>query len=432
MNKNFQQYITGGVSLGLSLGILSLLARWLTANTILSSPETLFKYGVIGSVGYSLMGVFAFILFSFFAGKIKRRFPTHETIGDTLNERLPKHSYRIIMTLLLITSFDSLFIQALGAGILLHLLFDFPATIGLLFFFIYCFFYAGIGGMRSLLRIEPIKIVIIFATIIIIPVFFFIQEGIHPIYKGIRLYHPYILFWENYETFLFISTAILVGFGQVISDRVTWQRTHIIQANKVQMSFILTGIIWTTVPLAIFSLLLISIFDKNFDTVYTLLFDFILNINPTFIVGLFILLCFSIITTTFGAELHATTVLLVKNIIREKKRFKNRDLLKLSYATAGVISIFLFVVTSISTPTLPELLFYFGQVYSALIIPMLFVVFGKRSLSKFFSYSIILGIIVGGIFVYIGLPLFGIWTSFITSGVVAMILYFANPQFNRT
>jgi len=38
--------------------------RELTGNTILSSPEALIKYGILGGLGYSLMGAFAFILFA--------------------------------------------------------------------------------------------------------------------------------------------------------------------------------------------------------------------------------------------------------------------------------------------------------------------------------------------------------------------------------
>ncbi|ASN06219.1 sodium:solute symporter family transporter [Virgibacillus necropolis] len=428
MKKSYKWYVTGGLSLGASFGVLTLLARWITANTILSTPETLFKYGIIGGLGYSLMGIFAFILFSFVAVKIKQRFSKHETIGDVLHDRLPGQSYVIMMGLLLLTSFDSLFIQAMGAGLLFHLILDIPAFIGLFIFFLYCFIYAGIGGMDSLHKIEPIKISLIFAAIIFIPVYFFIQEGIYPVYDGVRLYHPYLLYWKNYDGFLFILTAILIGFGQVITDRATWQRIHIIQPTKVRASFWLTGLIWGTIPLALFSMLLISIFDKSFDNTFTLLFEFIYKIDPLILVILFFLFCFSTLSTTVGAELHATTVLIVKNIININKNYSERKKYKLSYLIAGLISLILFIISSVFTPNLLELIFFFGQFYGALIVPMLWVIFGKKRLSVFFAYSILVGIGVGTIVMLSGESLLAIWISFITSGILSTFIYMIGPS----
>ncbi|WP_404454790.1 hypothetical protein LG329_06280 [Virgibacillus necropolis] len=428
MGKSYKWYITGGLSLGASFGVLTLLARWITANTILSTPETLFKYGIVGGLGYSLMGIFAFILFSFVAVKIKQRFNKHETIGDVLQDRLSGQSYTIMMGLLLLTSFDSLFIQAMGAGLLFHLLLDIPAFIGLFIFFVYCFIYAGIGGMYTLHKIEPIKISLIFAAIIFIPVYFFIQEGIYPVYDGIRLYHPYLLYWKNHDAFLFILTAILIGFGQVITDRATWQRIHIIQPTKVRASFWLTGLIWGTIPLALFSMLLISIFNKSFDNTFTLLFEFIYKIDPIILVILFFLFCFSILSTTVGAELHATTVLIVKNIISIDKNYSERQKYKLSYLIAGLISLVLFIISTVFTPNLLELIFFFGQFYGALIVPMLWIIFGNKRLSAFFAYSVLVGVGAGTILIVTGESLLAIWISFITSGLLSTFMYFISPS----
>ncbi len=424
--------MTGGLSLGASFGVLTLLARWITANTILSSPETLFKYGLLGGIGYSLMGSVAFILFSFVAVKIKKRFRKHETIGDVLYERLPGQSYVIMMGLLLITSFDSLFIQALGAGILFHLILDIPASIGLFIFFVYCFVYAGVGGMNSLHKIEPIKISLIFAAIIFIPAYFFIQEGIYPIYDGVRLYHPYLLYWKNYDAFLFMITAILIGFGQVITDRATWQRIHIIQPTKVRASLWLTGLIWGTIPLALFSMLLISIFDKSYDNTYSLLFEFVYKIEPLILVILFFLFCFSTLSTTVGAELHATTILIVKNIMSINKEYTDRSKYQLSYLVAGVISLALFIISSFLTPNLLDLIFFFGQFYGAMIIPMLWIIFGKKTLSAFFAYSILIGVGAGTIVMFSGVSILAIWISFITSGVLSTLLYLFSPSIDSS
>ncbi|WP_257785801.1 hypothetical protein [Planococcus halocryophilus] len=41
--KSFDFYIQGAVQLGIAFGVVSILARWITGNTILSSPQTLIR-----------------------------------------------------------------------------------------------------------------------------------------------------------------------------------------------------------------------------------------------------------------------------------------------------------------------------------------------------------------------------------------------------
>jgi hypothetical protein len=68
----------------MGLGIISLLARWVTGTTILSSPESMVKYGVFGGIGYALMGAIALFMFSFIGKRVRQDFPVGLTIGDYL------------------------------------------------------------------------------------------------------------------------------------------------------------------------------------------------------------------------------------------------------------------------------------------------------------------------------------------------------------
>lgn len=146
MKKNdYQLYISGAIKLGVSFGVVSLLARWVTGNTILSSPETLIKYGLIGGIGYSLVGALSSILFGFLAKKIRENHPGQHTIGDVLRQKLTPNGYWLMITVLILTSFHSLFVQAMGAGILIQMIFPIPYFIGLLFFLTFCFFIGGAG-----------------------------------------------------------------------------------------------------------------------------------------------------------------------------------------------------------------------------------------------------------------------------------------------
>ncbi|MBT2733564.1 hypothetical protein [Bacillus sp. ISL-7] len=424
MNRSsYQLYISGAIKLGVSFGVVSLLSRWITGNTILSSPETLIKYGLTGGIGYSLMGALALILFGFLAKVIREKFPDEQTIGDVLRKKLSPSGYWYVITILLITSLHSLFIQAMGAGILIHILFPMPIFIGMLLFLGFCFFVGGVGGMQRMHQLSGVNVSLIFGAVLVIPVYFYIQEGVHPVYEGIKLFHPYILFYKNTDSIWFIFTAILIGFGQVLIDRATWQRLFIIKKEKIQMTFTLAGVIWATIPLALTSLLMIIMFGRSYKDIYSLLFELVDKIQSTMLIVLFVLFCFSAISSAISAELHATTTLVVKNIIDLFRPLSDHERWKFTYIFSGSICIFLLIIVSIFKPTPLQLLFFSGNIYAAIIVPMLFIILSNKSIPAIIPFSSLIGALGGYIFIPLNDNLTIIWISFIISGLICLLVF---------
>ena len=424
MNRSsYQLYISGTIKLGVSFGVVSLLARWITGNTILSSPETLIKYGLTGGIGYSLMGALALILFGFLAKVIKEKFPDGQTIGDVLRKRLSPSGYWYVIVILLITSLQSLFIQAMGAGILIHILFPMPVFIGMLLFLGFCFFIGGVGGMQRLHQLSGVNVTLIFGAVLIIPVYFYIQAGVHPVYEGIKLFHPYILFYKNTDSILFIFTAILIGFGQILIDRATWQRVFIIKKEKVRITFTLAGVIWATIPLALTSLLMIIMFGRSYKDIYSLLFELVDKIQSTMLIVLFVLFCFSAISSAISAELHATTTLIVKNIIELFRPLTDRERFKFTYIFSGSICVCLLIIVSIFNPVPLQLLFFSGNIYAAIIVPILFIILSNKSIPTIIPFSSLIGALGGYIFIPMNNNLTIVWISFIISGVICLLVY---------
>lgn len=423
---DYQFYVSGTIKLGLGYGIVSLLARWVTGNTILSSPETLMKYGLTGGIGYSLMGALALFLFGFLAKKIREKFPDESTIGDVLRLKLTPIGYWYMISVLLLTSLDFLFVQAMGVGILIHIIFPIPVGYAMSLFLLICFLVAGIGGMKRIHQIAGVNVALIFGAVIIIPVYFFIQEGVYPVYEGIKLYHPYLLYIKNMDAILFIFTAILIGFGQVLIDRATWQRVFVIKKEKVRMTFTIAGLIWATIPLALSSLLLIMIFGRSYDTIYSLLFELVNKIHSTMLIVLFVLFCFSAILSALSSEIHATTTLIVRNILDLFYQLTNKEKWRYTYFISGTICLFLLLIVIILTPNPLELLFFFGNIYGSVITPMLYIILSKKPLPAIIPFASLIGSIGG----YLTLPLVGnlsaIWVSFCLSTIVCLLFFIFN------
>lgn len=416
--KGFDFYIQGAVQLGIAFGVVSVLARWITGNTILSSPETLIRYGLIGGIGYAFMGGLALILFGFVARKISYTFTGRMTIGDVLKQKLNPFGYWYMMLLLLGMGVYALFIQVMGAGLLLYMLFPIPVFIGMILFLTLLFLIGGIGGLYRIHQLAGISVILIFGTIILIPVYSYMQQGVTVIFEGIQLYHPYLLFTKNKESLWFILTGLLVFSGQMLTDRATWQRVFIIKKEKVKMAFVLTGMIWFTIPIAITSLFLLAISGRTFDNPYSLIFELINILESNALIFVFILFCFAAVLSAASSELHALNSLFIRNVVGEFRQLSTEQQFKYKNIFSLGLIVVLLLAASFLTPYPIQLLFFFGNIYSSMIFAILYIVFskGKETLPPVLSSFI--GIAAGFIASPFTTYFESVWISFLLSGIV--------------
>lgn len=78
-------------------------------------------------------------------------------------------------------------------------------------FFAFCVLYAGFGGLKLIHGFAAFQVISMFAAVILIPLYFFVKEGIQPVYDGIRLYHPYMLVINKYDLWSFLLQDFLSG-----------------------------------------------------------------------------------------------------------------------------------------------------------------------------------------------------------------------------
>lgn len=142
----------------------------------------------------------------------------------------------------------------------MNILFGIPIPLGLFCFFLFCVLYAGIGGIVFIHGFAFFQVICLFAAAILIPVYFFIVKGVEHVYEGIRLYHPYLLVLNNYEGLFFIATGMVVVFEQIFVDQASWQRLYMMEEKKIVPTFLLSGLILATIPLAFSALIMIVIF----------------------------------------------------------------------------------------------------------------------------------------------------------------------------
>ncbi|MCZ8515507.1 transporter [Paenibacillus filicis] len=420
--QSFREYVQGAAKIGIGVGVISILARWVTGNTIFASPEALVKYGIFGGIGYALMGAIALMSFGWLGKRVRKELAEGQTIGDFFQVKLHRLGYWMMIAILLIISIEGMFVQGMAAGVLTNILFGIPISIGMLCFFLCCVLYVGFGGIVLIHRLAFVQVIFMFTAAILLPLYFFIERGVEHVYQGIRLYHPYLLVLNNHEGLFFIVTGLLIGFGQVFIDQASWQRLYMIEEKKIVPTFLLSGLIWATVPLAFSSLIMIVIFTGGFHNIYSLLYDLIRKIDTVFLLVLFVLCSFGAIISAFGAGLHSMISLIVGNVYPYfNPGADEKQKMRMGYMIAIVIGVLSFALTYYFTPTLLELLLFFGIIYAALIVPVLAIVLYKGKTDNFVPLSALIGMASGYASWYKVGNLDAVWVSMMVSSLLVMM-----------
>ncbi|MYL44496.1 hypothetical protein GLV94_02460 [Virgibacillus halodenitrificans] len=421
MAEKFKNYFTGVSPLEVSFATLMFMSRWLSVTMIIMASELLIQYGVLGSIGFIIAFVLAFIVYSFVGRSITITFSSKNTLGEVIAAKTTDTTKHILLILILLLSIGMIVIQAFSINLMLQTIFQIPLYMSQLLFYLFCFLFIVPGGIKRMLKLEPLFVAIIFSTVILIPVYFFIQKGIQPVYDGIWLYHPYLLYWKNNDGLFLFFTSFLLIFSLLIVDRISWQRLFQVKPQKVNIALSLSGVINGTILLALISMILISLSKNSYHNASTVFFNLITELHNSLLIGLFVGFCIIVSASAIGAEIQALISLFVKNLFKSSTIAAKRSEKQLHYMLAGGIFFFLLIISFFSPESIFESIFLYGVICTAMVWPMLIIIYGNRTIPVLYMYGVIFSIFCGWfIYFYIG-QFSGLWVSFLLSGAFSSI-----------
>lgn len=423
MSEKWLYYMRGSVPFGLGLAIVTLLARWVTGNTILSSPQTLIQYGIAGSLGYAIAGGLAFFFVGSIAKRVRRSFPDAITLGDVLKSKLQDKYYYLFIGILLFMGAYALLLQFHAASLLFTYALPLFPLVGFGLFTVAVYYFGGFGGMHKLTLLSFFSVVTIFLTTILLPIYSYLQDGITPIYDGVKLYHPYLFFIGSHETIWFVSAAVLVFTGQILTDRATWMRIFLTKPEKVRLALQSTGLIWATVPMALLALLLFALSGKPFDHVYLLIRTMLESLDAGFLLFIFVLFCLTAMIMASSSELHGWMSLLIKNVWMDlhvsEKKVKN-----LHHIVVASICLLLFLAVAFVLPTSLSLLFFFGNLYASSIPSFLYIFLADHKTGPAPTAIVMISTALGMVSHLFMHAFFSIWLSFLVACLLFLFFYF--------
>jgi len=399
-------------NVGFSYGTLILLSQWFSIGLIIFSSELLIQYGMLGLIGFIGASVLSSFAFSFVASTIRRNFKECETMDEVILSKSSGVTAKILLLIIFLLNIGSLLIQAFAVNLMIDILFDAPLHISHLIFFSISYIYAISMGKKQFLKIEPILIFIVFTSVILIPGYFYIQKGITTVYNGIWLYHPYLLYWKNYESIFFVTTSIVLVFSFLMMDLVTWNRIFKIQSHRVRGAVTLAGLTLGTILLALLSMILISLSGKGYTNSSTVLFSLSTLLETPILVGLFIAFCLVVSLPIIGTGIHVVSDFYVRHV--SKLQRSKRSL----YFNAIILTLTLFFLSFVSSSqNIMDSIFIYGIICTSIIPIMSFVIFRNQSLHIFNIYNFLIGATCG-IIVFLSqgfVP--GLWTGFFISAI---------------
>lgn len=390
-------YVGGRGKLGVAFGTTSLLAFWITGNTIMAGPESAYNNGILGALGYSVMAGIALLAFAPLARRIHEVIPNGQTIGDFFRYRFDNKSYILFMLMCAVWIVGFLMTQGIGGGVLLEQIFDIPYELAVALTFIIVILYSTIGGFMSVTGMAFFQVMLILIVVIVVPPVVYFTTGVTSVYDGMLENAPESLNLFNTSGLLFLVASPMMFMGEIFMDNTIWQRAYAIRKDKIVSIFTLSGIGWIFVPLAVSSLAFVAIATKQSPAQINQVAPFIAEIyGGDFSKWAFLIGVWSALASTMAALINAIAALILNDVyIRIKPKATDREQMKFVRYTTICIGLVALVVSMPQITTMLELLIFLGVVNAALIFPIIYGLFWKKLNVNMSFLAVILAVLIG-------------------------------------
>lgn len=424
---SIDEYIGGRGRLGVAFGTTSLLAFWITGNTIMAGPEAAYVDGVLGALGYGIMAGIALLIFAPLARRIHQVIPNGQTVGDFFRYRFDGKSYVLFMLMSLVWVLGFLMTQGIGGGVLLEQIFDVPYVLAVILTFLIVITYSTMGGFTSVAGMAFFQVILILIVVIVVPPVVYFTVGAEPVYESMKSVSPESLDLLNPAGLLFLVASPMMFIGEIFMDNSIWQRAYAIRRDRTVSIFTIAGIGWIFVPLAVASLAFVAIATQQEPAQVNQVAPFIAEIyGGSFAKWAFLVGVWSALASTMAALINAIVSLFINDVyLRIRPDTTNEEQIKVARYTTIAIGVIALLISLPQIMTMLQLLIFLGVVNAALIFPITYGLFWKRLNINMSFVAVILAVGVGYVIYFTIGTLQGVvasaWISFLVCWIGSLI-----------
>ncbi|SEI90433.1 Na+/proline symporter [Bhargavaea ginsengi] len=418
--SSIDEYVGGRGKLGVAFGTTSLLAFWITGNTVMAGPEAAYNDGILGALGYAALGGVAVIAFAPLAKRIHEVVPNGRTVGDFFRHRFDTKNYNLFIVLSLVWVFGFLMTQGIGGGLLLEQVFDIPYELAVILTFFIVIVYSTMGGFSSVTGLAFFQVMLILVVIVVVPPLVYLTVGVSPVYEGMQAFDLGSLDLLAPAGLLLLFAGPILGIGEVFMDNTFWQRAYAIRKDKVTQIFSLSGIGWFFVPIAVATLAFVAIGTQQAPKEVNQVAPFIAEIyGGEFASWAFLIGVWAALASSIAALLNSITSLILNDIyLKFKPKATNDQQLSFAKKLTIAIGVLGLLVSLPKITSMLQMLFFLGVVNAALIFPIMYGLFWKK-LNPNMSFVAAISAIITGYIVYYSV---GSLQGVVVSGYVSFLV----------
>lgn len=397
--KSKEDFLVANRNVGPGLMAMSIAATWIWAPALFVSAQQAYQNGWQGLFWFTVPNVACLLLFIPFAIRFRHRMPQGYTLSEFMGERYSPRVKGIYLFQLGALSLMSTVVQLLAGGKIVALLTGIPfwATSAILGGF--CLLYSMSKGIRTSVFTDALQLVIIIGSLAVFVPWVLSKTGAHAIADGlIGVNGTGMGLFEGNAWTLFLSFGIPTMIGLLsgpFGDQNFWQRTLTVRKNDIAKAFMLSALLFASVPLLMGMLGFISTgigFAPTDPSVVNL--ELLTNILPEWTGVVFIFVVLSGLLSTINSNLSSFSGLandVIKDATIPKLRWSMTAL-----AAAGVL------LSNIPVTIIDFFLIY-GTLRASTFATTVLTLAGVRLSERGVFYGVISSLVIG-------LPLF-VWGS---------------------
>ena len=380
IKKNSDDFLYAGRNVGLALSTATLIAAWVTGNTTMSAPEQGYTIGILACFGYATAGL-SLCIFAPLALRIKKIMPHGCTSGDFVRCRYGKAVWIVFLLISAWYFVGFLMTQAMAGGILLQSLSGLEYHIGMLLIMVVCTVYTLKGGLKAILSTDFIMAMLILIMLLITAVLAFFKFSPAQVYDGVMAGKPELMNVLSGVGIMYLGSNFLFATGEIFHSNIWWQRIYAAKEKVTFRSFILSGLIWTTVPIIAGSLAFVAVAEGYVVPQVNMVFPIVVSklLGPAGAV-LVLIIVYSALASTVSSVLTASSNLLVQDIY--KRAFKpdatDEQIVKyVRYTIVGMAVITVILVWN-QPASMYQVLYLTGSAVAATIWPIAFGIYNSK------------------------------------------------------
>ena len=303
------------------------------------------------------------------------------TSGDFVRCRYGKAVWVVFLLISAWYFVGFLMTQAMAGGILLQSLSGLEYHIGMVLIMVVCTIYTLKGGLKAILSTDFIMAMLILVMLLVTAVLAFFKFSPAQVYDGVMASKPELMNVLSGVGIMYLGSNFLFATGEIFHSNIWWQRIYAAKEKVAFRSFILSGLIWTTVPIIAGSLAFVAVAEGYVVPQVNMVFPIVVSklLGPVGAV-LVLIIIYSALASTVSSVLTASSNLLVQDIYKRafKPNATDEQIVKyVRYTIVGMAVVTVILVWN-QPASMYQVLYLTGSAVAATIWPIAFGIYNSR------------------------------------------------------